>query len=193
MILMKDIIREGHETLRKKAAEISLPVSNDDKNILIQLLQYVINSQDKKIQEELGIRPAVGLAAPQINISKRMFAILTSDLDDNLFCIPIINPVIIKKSKEMIYLPLGEGCLSVDRDTFNQITPRHEKITIEGLILDLETQTFKKRRMNLSGYISIVFQHEFDHLNGILFTDKMYPELKDAKPLYEIEDEDTSN
>jgi peptide deformylase len=71
------------------------------------------------------------------------------------------------------------------------LTPRHEKITVEGYFLDLESNQLRKKRMNLSGYIAIVFQHEYDHLDGVLYTDKMYKELADAKPLYEVDEEET--
>ena len=190
MILMNDIIREGHETLKKKASEVTLPISNEDKTTLVSMLQYVMNSQDDETCKKYNLRPAVGLAAPQINVSKRMFAILTTDFDEKLYCLAVVNPRIVKKSQEMVYLPTGEGCLSVDRDTNHMLTPRHEKITVEGLFLDLESNQLKKKRMVLSGYIAIVFQHEYDHLDGVLYTDKMYEQLENAKPLYEIDEEE---
>ena len=191
MILMNDIIREGHETLKKKAQEVQLPISAEDRTTLISMLQYVMNSQDNETASKYNLRPAVGLAAPQINVSKRMFAILTTDFDNNLYCLAVVNPRIVKKSKELVYLPTGEGCLSVDRNTDHMLTPRHEKITVEGYFLDLESNQLRKKRMNLSGYIAIVFQHEYDHLDGVLYTDKMYKELTDAKPLYEVDEEET--
>jgi peptide deformylase len=150
-----------------------------------------MNSQDNETASKYNLRPAVGLAAPQINVSKRMFAILTTDFDNNLYCLAVVNPRIVKKSKELVYLPTGEGCLSVDRNTDHMLTPRHEKITVEGYFLDLESNQLRKKRMNLSGYIAIVFQHEYDHLDGVLYTDKMYKELADAKPLYEVDEEET--
>ena len=189
MILMHNIIREGHETLKKKAQEVTLPISSEDKATLISMLQYVMNSQESETAKKYNLRPAVGLAAPQINVSKRMFAILTTDFDEKLYCLAVVNPRIVSKSKEMVYLPTGEGCLSVDRNTDKMLTPRYNKIVVEGHFLDLETNQLKKKRMTLSGYIAIVFQHEYDHLDGILYTDKMYEKLEDASPLYEVEEE----
>ena len=71
----------------------------------------------------------------------------------------------------MIYLPGGEGCLSVDRETCG-ITPRHQKITVEAHLYNLQTGSVEFKKFELTDYIAIVFQHEYDHLNGILFVDR---------------------
>ena len=79
MITTKDIIIDPHETLRKRAEEVKSPISDEDKEILRSLLEYVIASQDDKKAEELGLKPGIGLAAPQINVSKRMIAVHIPD------------------------------------------------------------------------------------------------------------------
>ena len=108
-----------------------------------------------------------------------MFAIFTQDLEGKTWILPVVNPKITKTSKEMIYLPGGEGCLSVDRDTTG-ITPRYRKITASAYVLNLHKNVFEYRKLELSDYIAIVFQHEYDHLFGTLYVDKlMTPE--DAK------------
>ena len=93
----------------------------------------------------------------------------------------------------MVYLPGGEGCLSVERDTKDLVTPRHLRITVKSAILDFATNKIKTITMTLWGYPAIVFQHEYDHLDGILYTDKMYPLDKiECEPLYTIDEtEDT--
>ena len=94
--------------------------------------------------------------------------------------------------ERIVDLPGGEGCLSVDRPTDNLVTPRHFQIVIKSAIYDFQTNKIKNIKMTLTGYPAIVFQHEYDHLDGILYTDKMYS-LKDitCDPLYTIdEDED---
>ena len=83
MLTMDDIIRDPHPTLRKVAEEVPLPPSDEDKAILKSMLEFVINSQDEKISKEKGLRPAVGLAAPQINVSKRMIAVHAKDEKGN--------------------------------------------------------------------------------------------------------------
>ncbi|MDP4162968.1 MAG: peptide deformylase, partial [Bacillota bacterium] len=68
MLTMEDIIRDGHPSLRKIAAEVSMPPSEEDQFILRELMEYVQNSQNEEIASQYGLRPGIGLAAPQINI-----------------------------------------------------------------------------------------------------------------------------
>lgn len=185
MILMDDIIREGHPTLHKVAKEVSLPLSMNDKKTLKEMLEYVVNSQDDELAEKYDLRPGVGIAAPQINVDKRMFVIHLHDFDGILYEYGLVNPVITKHSDELIYLPGGEGCLSIDRPT-SGVTPRYNSITIEAMRYDFASDLLIPIKLNLSGYIAIVFQHEFDHLNGVLFVDKLFDNIPNAKPAFEI-------
>lgn len=179
MLMMDDIIRDGHPTLRKIAAEVQLPLSEEDKQILNSLLEYVKNSQDEEISEEYGLRAGVGLAAPQINVSKRMIAVHVHDEKGKLFSYALCNPKIVSHSIEQSYLVSGEGCLSVD-EPFPGFVPRHARVTIKGY--DASGNELKLR---LKGFPAIVFQHEIDHLNGIMFYDHIdkqdpYKPLPDA-------------
>ena len=184
MILMKDIIREGHPTLTKVADPVKFPVSITDRNTAFSLLQYVINSQDDAIAEKYGLRPGVGLAAPQINVSKRMFAMHVHDLDGTLYSMIVVNPKITYRSNQIVYLNGGEGCLSVDRAT-EGLTPRHESIHYEAFVYDVTQNQFVKKNGTLKGYPATVFQHEYDHLDGIMYTTKLFIDLPNAKPLFE--------
>ena len=85
MLTMDDIVRDGHPVLRKVASEVTLPPSNEDKKILDQLLEYVKNSQDPEVAAKYGLRPGIGLAAPQINVSKRMIAVHLTDENEKLY------------------------------------------------------------------------------------------------------------
>jgi peptide deformylase len=165
MLTMEDIIRDGHPTLRKTAAEVQLPPSDEDKQILKDLLEYVINSQDEKIAAAYGLRGGVGLAAPQINVSKRMIAVHVHDDKEKLYSYGLFNPKIISHSVEKAYLLSGEGCLSVD-EAFPGYVPRHARITVKGYDID-----GNEVKLRLKGMPAIVFQHEIDHLNGIMFYD----------------------
>jgi len=191
MITMKNIIREGHKTLTTVAKEVKVPLSAQDKKLLKDMLQYVMNSQDEEMVETYGLRPAVGLAAPQVNVSKRMFAVHVTDFDGILYSYAIVNPVLKAKSKELTYVPGGEGCLSVDRDT-EGLTPRYHTVVFEALSYDIESGELIPIELTLSGYIGIVFQHEFDHLNGILYVSKLFPELPNAVPAFSIPAEEES-
>lgn len=194
MYLSKDIIKEGNQILREISSKVTLPLSMDDLNCAKQLYEYVVVSAIDELVEKYQIRPGVGIAAPQVGVNKRMFAINATDFLDEkqtkyAFC--FINPIITSKSKEMVYLPGGEGCLSVDRDTTGLVTPRHLKISIKSTILDFNTNKLKNVKMTLVGYPAIVFQHEYDHLDGILYTDKMYSlDEIDCEPLFEVEEDE---
>jgi peptide deformylase len=165
MITMNDIIRDGHPTLRKVAEEVTLPASKEDQEILNSLLEYVISSQNAELSLQFGLRPGIGLAAPQINVSKRMIAVHVKDEKDNLYSYALFNPKIISHSVEQTYLTSGEGCLSVD-EPIEGYVPRYARITVKGY--DMEGKEIKLR---LKGLPAIVFQHEIDHLNGIMFYD----------------------
>jgi peptide deformylase len=192
MLTMKDVIREGHPTLSLVAKEVLLPLSEEDKTLLISLHEYVINSTDEQMLKIYDFRPSVGIAAPQVNVSKRMYAVHVEDFDGVLYSYMLINPVIREKSNTLIYLPGGEGCLSVDRET-EGLTPRFESITIDAHRYIKELDEVIPVTLHLSGFIGVVFQHELDHLNGILYTQKLFLSLPSAKPAFtlpESEDND---
>lgn len=193
MLIMKNVIREGHPTLYKVAKEVRLPLSVQDKKLLKDLLQYVKNSQNDEIAERYELRPAVGIAAPQVNQSKRMFAVHVRDFDGTLHSYALVNPVLKARSNDIIYVPGGEGCLSVDRET-EGLTPRYGSVIFEGLSYDSDKDELTPVELKLHGYVGIVFQHEFDHINGILYVSKLFPNLPNAKPAFEFiteEDEET--
>ncbi len=194
MYLSKDIIKEGNQILRNISTRVNLPLSSDDLACAKGLYEYVIVSEIDDLVKKYNIRPGVGIAAPQVGVNKRMFAINCTDFLDEKqtkYAFLFINPTITSKSKEMVYLPGGEGCLSVDRDTTDLVTPRHLKITIKSAIFDFNTNKIKNITMTLLGYPAIVFQHEYDHLDGILYTDKMYKlDEIECEPLYTIEEDD---
>lgn len=176
MILMNNIVREGHPALRKRAQEVPFPLTDEDRTLCDDLLEYVKNSQDIELSERYGLRPGIGLAAPQVNASKRIFALHITEMGKEPLSFVAINPKITSHSVEKTYLTSGEGCLSVDRDVEGYV-PRYARITIKAY--DAEGNEFKKR---LKGLPAIAFQHELDHLNGIMFFDHIDPQ----KPFKDI-------
>lgn len=170
MITMKDIVREGHPSLRNVAKEVSLPISNDEKQLLKDMLTFLKNSQDEEIAKKYNLRAGVGLAAPQLGIEKRLIAVHFEDTDGKLYSYGLVNPKIISHSVEGAYLAAGEGCLSVDRPVEGYV-PRHRRITVTAT--DMNGNPVKLR---LKNYPAIVFQHEIDHLNGIMFYDRINKE-----------------
>lgn len=182
MLTMNDIVRDGHPVLRIVAEEVQMPPSQEDKAMLESMIEYVKNSQDPEIAQKHGLRPGIGLAAPQINVSKRMIAVHVTDEKDNVISQAFFNPKIISHSVERSYLAAGEGCLSVD-ESIPGYVPRYARVTVKGI--DLEG---KEINLRLKGLPAIVFQHEIDHLNGIMFYDHInkqdpYADVPDAKPV----------
>ena len=183
MILMKDVIREGHPTLAKRADEVLLPLDDKTKQTLTEMMEFLVNSQDPEIGPELELRPGVGLAAPQINVSKQMIAILTNDEKyEKFYQLLLVNPKIISHSEALTYIPGGEGCLSVDREV-EGLVPRYKKIRVRAHQYLPETDKLRKIELRISGYVAIVLQHEIDHLNGVLFTDKLVENLDHLEPI----------
>ncbi|MGX7111971.1 peptide deformylase [Gemella cuniculi] len=172
MITTKNIIIDPHETLRARAKEVQSPISDEDKEILRSLLEYVIASQDDELAEKEGLKPGIGLAAPQINVSKRMIAVHIPDEEnpEKTISYALYNPKIISNSVAKCYLASGEGCLSVEEEKKGYV-PRYSKIKVVGY-----NEHDEKITLSLTGLPAICFQHEIDHLNGIMFYDHINKE-----------------
>ena len=162
-----NIVLDGHPVLRQKAQEVSLPLSEEDRNILMDMLEYVRNSHDEQYCQEHNVRASVGIAAPQIALDKKMLAISIVD-EETAIEFALVNPKIIANSTRKSYLESGESCLSVVPDV-EGIVPRYAKITVRAYNL----LTDRIEEIRLSGYPAIVMQHEIDHLYGILYYDRI--------------------
>ena len=178
LIDMNDIIREGNPTLRAVAEEVTFPLSDQEIILGEKMMQFLKHSQDPVMAEKLGLRGGVGLAAPQLDISKRIIAVLVPNLEDADGNPPkeayslqevMYNPKVVAHSVQDVALGDGEGCLSVDRNVPGYVV-RHARVTVEYFTKDGE-----KKRIKLKGYNSIVVQHEIDHTNGIMFYDHINP------------------
>ncbi|WP_027107598.1 peptide deformylase [Lacticigenium naphthae] len=170
MLTMKDIIREGHPTLRKVSEKIERPLSEEIISLGQEMIQFLQNSQTPELEEKYDLRPGVGLAAPQLNILKRIIAVhipsIEEDGEPELSAV-MINPKIISHSVKQSCLGDGEGCLSVDREVPGYV-PRASKVTISYIDLKGNDQ-----KIRLRDYPAIVVQHEIDHLNGVMFYDRI--------------------
>ena len=108
----------------------------------------------------------VGLAAPQVGVLQRLFVVELPEDEENdqpLETYILFNPEIVKGRGEQIGY---EGCLSVPG--YVGEVARREQITIQGL-----NEKGRPVRLKVEGYLARVFQHEIDHLDGILFTDRL--------------------
>jgi len=161
------IVKDSNPSLRKKSVEVVLPLDERHKEIISSMRQYLINSQDPEYSKTHNIRSGIGLAAPQIGINERFFVIYLQD-ENKLYDCALINPVIVEESAKMACLAGGEGCLSVDKD-HEGLVHRHNRITIKAYDAISNSDVV----LHLQGLAAICFQHEYDHLNGILFYDRI--------------------
>ena len=173
MFLMKDIVRDGDPVLRQRAAKVSFPLTDEEREFAHQLMEYLEVSQDPELCKKYGLRAGVGLAAPQVGVSKQMASVLVPADEEGgkpQFKDVIINPVIVSESVQYGALTEGEGCHSVDKDIPGYV-PRHDRITLKYQDVDGETH-----QIRLKHYPAIVCQHEIDHLHGVLFYDHINKE-----------------
>ena len=159
------IILDGDPILRQKAEKVALPLSEEDRNTLTDMIEYVRNSHDADFCKEHNVRASVGIAAPQIAVSKQMLAISIMDEDGDIE-FALVNPKIISNSTQKAYLENGESCLSVVPDREGYV-PRYAKITVRAYNM----LTDRMEEIRLTDYPAIVMQHEMDHLKGKLYYD----------------------
>ena len=111
----------------------------------------------------------MGLAFPQLGELKRIIVIVYEYAEGKFNEYVFVNPKIISHSEEIVALETGEGCLSVNREVEGHV-PRYARVTVNGYDTDGNKISIRARED-----LAVAFQHEIDHLNGILFFDKINP------------------
>ncbi len=168
MLKTKDILDEKNKILRSVSKDVIFPMDENDKKTIEEMIEYLTNSQIDELATKYNLRPGMGMAAIQLGIPKRYFVVVHEQEEKETFKNYIlINPKIVSTSEEMIYVEEGEGCLSVNREV-EGIVPRYARVTIEGYDMDGNKVKYRGREE-----LAIAFQHELDHLNGIMFTDRI--------------------
>ena len=161
------ILDEKNKILRTISKDVEFPISDDEKEIIRNAMDNLRYSQIEKYAKKYDLRAGWGLSAIQIGIQKRWFVIV-DELEDGSFKEYFFaNPKIVSSSAEKIYVEQGEGCLSVNREV-DGIIPRCARVTIEAY--DMDGNKFKIR---FREDLAVCAQHEIDHLNGILFVDRI--------------------
>ncbi|MFA6796868.1 MAG: peptide deformylase [Bacilli bacterium] len=163
---MLKIYTDKNKILRTKCKELK-NITEEDKKLVKEMIDYLKLSQDEEYSEKNHVEPGVGLAAPQIGVPSRFFAIYLVD-GEKTYEFGLINPVIERTSVKQVYLSTGEGCLSVPTHHEGYVT-RYYKVVISGF----EVLTNKQQTYTLYGYPAIAVQHEMDHLDGILYYDRI--------------------
>src|SRR5512138_288272 len=172
---LRKIVTLPEPVLRRKAHT----VTKVDKN-----LQTVIDDMIETMREA----PGVGLAAPQIGLSERIIVVeyFEREEDEEKEDAPkkvwvVLNPEIVKSSEERV---MGvEGCLSIP-GLVGEVE-RHAAIQVKGL-----NRHGKPTKIKAEGWLARIFQHEIDHLNGIVFPDRATrvwkPEQDEVEPEQEV-------
>lgn len=150
MPYVREIVAEGHPTLRKVAKRVN------PKEIAEPLFQQLVDD----MFATMYAAPGVGLAAPQVNVSKRIFVMDVHDEEHEPAV--IINPKIEHAEEE---IELREGCLSVPGFVGDIV--RYKRMVVTGL-----DRNGNKIRLEGDGLFAQCLQHEIDHLNGTLYIDR---------------------
>ena len=178
---MLKILDDSKKVLREQCDNVTTPLSEEDEKTILEMLDYIIKSQDEEYATKHQIRSGVGLAAPQIGLKKKMLAIYF-ETEDKIIKHALVNPKIISNSTRLIALSGGEGCLSVKEDKFGYVY-RYNKITVKAY----DALAKKDVTFTAKGYEAIVLQHEIDHLSGILYYDRINKKNpKEIKPNSEL-------
>ncbi|MEP5341777.1 MAG: peptide deformylase [Algibacter sp.] len=152
-----DISYLGHPILRTHCADI-IDISNKGFQQLIDDMIHTVKTVN-----------GLGIAAPQVYESKRIFIIASKPSvrypnAPEMEPIAIINPIILNHSDETV--KDWEGCLSIPG--IRGLVPRYTSITVE-----FTDRTGKQITKTFNDFVARIFQHEFDHLNGIVFLDRL--------------------
>ncbi len=150
---MLDIYTIGADVLRKNAAPIE---KFDDE----------LTSLVAKMFETMKLGKGVGLAAPQVGLEQRLFVVQIEGDTPRVF----INPEIVQTSMELE--PFEEGCLSIPGVYADLDRP-------SGIKVQAWNERGRRFVLEAEGFLARVIQHELDHLNGILFTDRLPEKSRD--------------
>ena len=153
MAYIRTILTDGHPTLRKVAKKV------DPSEIADPMFQQLLDDMFETMYDA----PGIGLAAPQVGISKRIFTVDLQDDDDAHGPLVMINPKFTLTEGEV---EATEGCLSVP-GMVGEVT-RFEHVVCTAL-----DRHGKKTTYDANGWFARCLQHEMDHLDGVLYIDKV--------------------
>lgn len=154
--MIRTILTYPNPELKKKSALVTI-ITENTRELAMDMAETMYNA------------PGIGLAAPQIGVHQRIIVIDVSGQDEPPELIIALNPVIVHAEGEAYE---EEGCLSVPKYAAN--VRRHASVVVKGLDLDGNEKSWRA-----DGLLAIAFQHEIDHLDGILFVDHLSPLKRD--------------
>ena len=165
------IVKDSNASLREKCKEVE-QITPEIISFVNEMAEYLKLTQDHDYSEKHHLREGVGLAAPQVGKNIRALVVYYEEENEDgtikVIDHRLINPRIISESVKQVYLSNGEGCLSVDNEHDGYVY-RTYKILVKAY----EVKEGKEVVVTARGFEAIVLQHEIDHLNGILFYDRI--------------------
>lgn len=161
------IVKDNNPIMRKRSLPVELPLSKQDKETLDAMLDHLKLSQDDEYSKKHHVQAGVGMAAIQIGLLKRMFVIYYQS-DDKVIQYQLVNPIILETSVKKCALEGGEGCLSVPKH-HEGLVHRYYKIKMKAYDALQDKEIF----INATGYDAVVLQHEYDHLDGKFYYDRI--------------------
>ncbi len=168
-ITTENIILDDNAIIRELSALVPYPLSKSDKTIMNQLIDYVRSSQNEVEAKKRDLRPAYGISAVQVGKLRQLFYVrIENKYGNDAEEFALVNPKVIKASKQNAYLDQGEGCLSVAIDHKGYVL-RPQRIIINAI----DYFTEREVEIEAQGLTAIVLQHELDHLKGILYYDRI--------------------
>lgn len=167
--ILDDVDRKANKILHTKSVDVTFPLDKETKQLIKDSMDYLEMSQIEDIRAKYDLRAGMGLSFIQLGLPKRIFVIVYEVEEGKFDRYVVINPKIKSTSEEMIYIEEGEGCLSINRPTYG-IVPRHARLRLTAYNEEGEQYELRVREE-----LAVCFQHELDHLDGILFTDKIDP------------------
>lgn len=142
----------GDPVLRKKAEPVS------------EITEAELQLAEEMLITMYATGNGIGLAAPQVGVLKRFLIVDVGEFDDEEYePVMLFNPEILDEEGEIV---AEEGCLSIPNVTAD--VKRPEKVVVEGINVARE-----RVRIEAEGLLARALQHEIDHLNGVLFIDKL--------------------
>jgi peptide deformylase len=159
-------LKDTDQNLRSATVDLVFPVSQKEKELIDRMVSYIDACYHKK-SKEYDIRAGIALAGPQVGLFKKVIY-LHFDENKSEYKYLIANPKIIAESMVYAFVGDGEGCLSVDQE-HEGIVKRRNKIIVKAYDLI----NHKEITINAEGILAICLQHEIDHLNGILYYDRI--------------------
>lgn len=145
----------GDRVLRQPTKRIS-KVDNEIRHLIREMLQTMYSEN------------GIGLAAPQIGMNKQLLVIDSDPENSATPALALINPEIKSYSKDLC--TMEEGCLSIPNVYLDVVRPKAIEVAFKD-------ENGRPRKMKATGLLARVIQHEMDHLNGILFVDRIKNEI----------------